>query len=200
MGKERISKKHKQYEKMKKILIILITLIMSTTINAQQIDPWTKYMTPNDIHKILEEYVGEFTMEISMWMTEGKAPEIINVSSTHKMILGNRFLEMTQTGNMMGIDYSSISTIGYNTIAKSFSLTTLTNMGTGTLYLNGSWDEKKRIANLKGTITNPLDGKLLGVRQQISFIDKNNLLIENFDTYEGQIEKKSIQYKLVRKK
>ncbi|MBD1208845.1 MAG: DUF1579 family protein [Ignavibacteria bacterium] len=184
---------------MKKIIIILIALLMSTTINAQDKDPWTKYMTPNNIHKMIGEYAGEFNMEISMWMTEGKAPEIINVSSSHKMLLGNRFLEMSQTGNMMGMDYSSISTVGYNTINKSFSLTTLTNMGTGTLYLNGSWDEKKKIANLKGTIINPMDGKSISVRQQISFIDKDNLLIENFDTYKGQKEKKSIQYKLVRK-
>jgi Protein of unknown function (DUF1579) len=185
---------------MKKIVLILITLIMSTNINAQEIDPWTKYMTPSDVHKILGEFVGEFNMEISMWMTEGKSPEIINVNSTHKMILGNRFLEMAQIGNMMGMDYQSVSTIGYNTINKSFSLTTLTNMGTGTLHLNGSLDEKKKIANLKGTITNPMDGKSISVRQQISFIDKDNLLIENFDTNEGQKEKKSIQYKLVRKK
>jgi hypothetical protein len=156
-------------------------------------------MTPNDIHKMLEEYSGEFNMEISMWMTEGKAPEIINVNSTHKMILGNRFLEMAQTGNMMGMDYSSLSTIGYNTINKSFSLTTLTNMGTGTLYLKGTWDAKSKIATVKGQITNPIDNKPIIVRQKISFIDKDNLLIENFDTYQGEKEKKSIQYKLVRK-
>lgn len=185
---------------MKQILLMLTCFFISTNIDAQNADPWTKYMTPNDIHKMLGEYVGEFNIEISMWMTEGKAPEIINVNSTNKMILGNRFLEVTQTGNMMGMDYSSFSTIGYNTINKSFSLTTLTNMGTGTLYLNGFWDEKKRIANLKGIITNPMDGKSINIRQQISFIDKDNLLIENFDTYEGQLEKKSIQYKLVRKK
>jgi Protein of unknown function (DUF1579) len=185
---------------MKKTLIMLITLIMSTTLNAQETDNWAKYMTPNDIHKMLGEYVGEFNMEISMWMTEKKEPTIVNVVSSNKMILGNRFLEMIQAGNMMGMDYQSISTIGYNTINNSFSLVTLTNMGTGTLYLNGSWDEKKKIANLKGTITNPMDGKSISVRQQISFIDKDNLLIENFDTYEGQKEKKSMQYKLARKK
>lgn len=121
-------------------------------------------MTPIDVHKMLEEYVGEFSMEISMWMTEGKAPEIINVNSIHKMILGNRFLEMTQTGNMMGMEYSAISTIGFNTINKQFSLTTLTNMGTGTLYLKGSWDAKKKITELKGQITNPPDNKLIMVR------------------------------------
>jgi hypothetical protein len=185
--------------KMKRILIILITLLTTSNINAQTVDPWTKYMTPNEIHKVLGEYVGDFSMEISMWMTEGKAPEIINVNSSHKMILGNRFLEMTQQGNMMGMDYESISTFGYNTIDENISLTTLTNMGTGTLYLKGVWDAKNRIAILKGQTKNPIDNKTIKVRQRITFIDKDNLLIENFDTYQGQKEKKSIQYKLTRK-
>ena len=184
---------------MKQILLVFTCFIISTTTNAQKADPWTEYMTPNEIHKLLGDYIGEFNMEISMWMTEGQAPEIINVSSKHKMILGNRFLEMTQTGNMMGMEYSSVSNIGYNTINKLFSLTTLTNMGTGTLYLTGSWNNKNKIATLKGQTTNPLDNKIIMVRQKISFINKDNLLIENFDTYQGQKEKKSIQYKLVRK-
>jgi hypothetical protein len=62
---------------------------------------------------------------------------------------------------MQGIEYSSFSTLRYNTINKSFSITTLTNMGTGTLYLFGSCYQNKKIANLKGTKTNPMDGKSL---------------------------------------
>lgn len=93
---------------MKKLAIILITLFINSTIKAQGTDTWTKYTTPTDVHKMIEEYVGEFNMEISMWMTESKAPEIINVNSFHKMILGNRFLEMNQTGKMMEMEYSTI--------------------------------------------------------------------------------------------
>lgn len=184
---------------MKKIFIILTFLAMSIIMNAQETDPWAEYMTPNEVHKMLQEYIGEFKMEISMWMTEGKEPIIINVNSSHQLILGNRFLQMTQTGNMMGMEYESVSTLGYNTIDKLFSLTTLTNMGTGTLYLSGSWDKNNRIATLNGQITNPVDGTLIKVRQKISFIDKDNLLIENFDTHGGGTERKSIRYKLVRK-
>ena len=72
--------------------------------------------------------------------------------------------------------------------------------GTGTLYLIGSWNSKNKIAILKGQMTNPLDNKIIMVRQKISFINKDNLLIENFDTYQGKKEKKSIRYNLVRKK
>ncbi len=184
---------------MKNILLLLVFIFICVTANAQKKDPWTTYMTPNNIHKMLADYVGEFNMQISMWMTEGKAPEIVTVSSSHRMILGNRFLEMAQTGNMMGMEYSSVSTIGYNTISKLFSLTNLSNMGTGTLHLKGYWNATNKTAILTGEMINPIDSKTIMVRQKISFIDKNHLLIENFDTYKGQPEKKSIQYKLVRK-
>ena len=179
--------------------MVVAALLIGKAVSAQTGDQWTKYLTPNQIHKMMGEYVGEFNVEISMWMTEGKAPEIINVSSSNKMILGDRFLEMTQSGNMMGMEYSSVSTIGYNTIDESFSLTTLTNMGTGTLYLKGNWDPGNSTAMLKGQTINPIDNKAMEVRQRITFIDKNNLLIENLDTYQGQKERKSIQYRLVRK-
>jgi Protein of unknown function (DUF1579) len=184
---------------MKKIVVAFFLTCIITTSFAQETDPWTKYMTPNEIHQMLAEYEGDFNVEISMWMMEGTAPTLFNVSSKNQMHLGNRFLEMTQSGKMMNMEYQSVSTIGYNTISKLFSQYTITNMGTGSLYLEGLWDAKKRIANLKGKMTNPMDNKPIAIRQQISFIDKNHLLIENFDTYEGGVEKKTVQYAFSRK-
>jgi hypothetical protein len=94
----------------------------------------------------------------------------------------------------------SVLTIGFNTITNLFDQTTLTNMGTGTLYLTGSWNPENNSATLRGQITNPVDNKSIKVRQQISFLDKDNLLIESYDTYEGEKEKKTLQSKFVRKK
>jgi hypothetical protein len=42
---------------MKQIVLILTCFFISTTLNAQDADPWD-HMTPNDIHKMLGEYVG----------------------------------------------------------------------------------------------------------------------------------------------
>ncbi len=184
---------------MKNLIITAIILLIFTRTYAQKTDPWTEYMNPNEIHKMLVEYIGEFEMKISMWMGDGKAPTVVNVKCVNKMILGDRFLELTQTGNMMGMDYQSVTTIGYNTINKLVNLTSITNMGTGTLYLTGSLDTKNRIAILDGKMINPIDRKTILVKQKLTFTDKNNLLIENFDTYEGMESKKSIDYKLTRK-
>lgn len=163
--------------------------------NAQETDPWTVYMTPSSVHEMLASYKGDFQLEIDMTGMD----EPIIIGSTHSMILGDRFLELKQTGMMMGMDYESIYTIGFNTIDQTFSMTTITNMGTGTLSLQGSWDEDTKIATLYGELTNPVSKKTITIRQTISFLDENTFLIESFDQEGDNEEMKTIAYKFVRK-
>jgi hypothetical protein len=168
--------------------------------NVQNQDPWVEYMTPSNVHNLLAEYVGDFKMEISMSMGEGKEPSIVTLESEHAMLLGNRFLEMKQTGTMMGMDYQSILTMGFNNTDKKFALTTITNMGTGTLSLFGEWDEKSQSATLFGELTNPVSKNTITVKQIVSFVDKDTILIESFDKEGENPVKKTIEYKLIRNK
>ena len=101
---------------------------------------------------------------------------------------------------MMGMDYQSIMTIGFNNIDRQMSLTTITNMGTGTLSSIGEWEEQTKTANLFGQLTNPLTKDIIKVRQTLTFVDDNTILIESYDTEADQPEKKTIQYKLIRNK
>lgn len=185
---------------MKNLLLFTILIFNSNFMKAQNKDPWSVYMTPSEVHTLLSEYTGSFKMEITMSMGTGKEPTIITVNSEHKMLLGGRFLEMKQEGSMMGMDYQSIMTIGFNNIDKKMSLTTITNMGTGTLSLFGEWDEKAKTANLLGQLTNPVSKDIIKVRQTVTFIDDNTILIESYDTEGDKPEKKTVQYKLIRNK
>lgn len=166
--------------------------------NAQNKDPWTVYMTPSEVHTLMDKMTGSFKMEITMSMGAGKEPNIISVNSEHKMLLGGRFLEMQQQGTMMGMDYQSIMTLGYNTIDKKMTLTTITNMGTGTLSLVGDWNEKNKSASLSGKLTNPVYQSIINVRQVITFLDDNTILIESYDQEGDKPESKTVQYKLIR--
>ena len=58
------------------------------------------------------------------------------------------------------------------------SLTTITNIGTGTLSLFGEWEEQTKTANLFGQLTNPLTKDIIKVRQTLTFVDDNTMLIE----------------------
>jgi hypothetical protein len=167
---------------------------------AQNKDPWAVYMTPSEVHKLMEKMTGSFKMEITMSMGAGKEPNIVTVNSDNKMLLGGRFLEMKQQGTMMGMDYQSIMTFGFNTIDKKMSLTTITNMGTGTLSLFGVWDENSKSASLKGLLTNPVTQTVINVRQVITFIDDNTILIESYDQEGDKPEIKTVQYKFIRNK
>ncbi len=183
-----------------KHLLLLIIIFNCTNMNAQNQDPWSEYMTPSGIHALFAQYTGSFKMEITMSMGEDKEPSVIVVNSEHAMLLGGRFLEMKQQGNMMGMDYQSIITVGYNNTDKQMALTTITNMGTGTLSLFGDWDEKTKSANLLGQLTNPVTKAIINVRQVLTFVDNDTILIESYDTEGDKPEKKTVQYKFIKSK
>lgn len=185
---------------MRNILLTLSLLIMATQTEAQNQDPWGEYMTPSEVHSLLSEYTGSFKMDITMSMGEGKEPSITTVNSEHALLLGGRFLEMKQQGTMMGMDYQSIMTLGFNNTDKQMNLTTITNMGTGTLSLFGTWDLKMKTATLYGTLTNPVSKGTIKVRQTITLVDENTILIESYDTENDNPEKKTVTYKLTRSK
>lgn len=178
---------------MKKAISLLL-LLHTLLVNAQEQDPWTVYMTPAPIHELLSTYAGSFQMEIVM---EGlNEPVVLN--SSHRMLLGDRFLELKQNGEMMGMAYASIFTLGYNTIDQTFSMTTITNMGTGTLMLQGKWNEKTQSTTLYGKLTNPVSKQLINVKQIVRFLDDDTFVIESFDKEGDGPERKTVQYKFVR--
>lgn len=183
-----------------KLAWTLAFLLSVHAAEAQNADPWTEYMTPSATHQILGKYAGDFVLEITMWMSADQEPVKVTVNSTHKMILGDRFLEMAQTGDMMGMEYQALTIIGFNTSSKTYALTTMTNMGTGILSLLGNGSTDAHIADLTGQMINPVNKKPMNIRQKISFTDSDSLLIENFDQDENGKERKSMQYKFTRKK
>ncbi|WP_432709186.1 DUF1579 family protein [Pedobacter sp.] len=183
---------------MKTILLSILATLSFNTVQAQQTDPWVAYMTPNEVHRMLSEYTGNFDVEISMWATEGKAPVKVKVAANNQMILGGRFLEVRQSGIMMDMDYQSITILGYNTSGKKMDLTSVTNMGTGILFLSGAWNPSTKIATLSGQMNSPDGGKTIRIIQVLRFIDKNTLVIQNIDQADGQKPRKTIEYKMTR--
>ncbi len=182
------------------LALFIFSFLNFQYLTAQQnIDPWTEYMTPTDVHSLMGKYIGDFEMEITMSRGEGQPPIVIAIPSTHQMILGDRFLELKQKGDMMGMAYEAVMTLGFNTIDKKMAMTTITNMGTGTLALYGQWDEANKKATLYGSLTNPVSKQNIKVKQIIDFVDTDTLVIESYDTEGDQIEKKTVVYTFRRK-
>lgn len=185
---------------MKRIILVTTLILSFTILKAQNLDPWTEYATPTNFHKLLSKYSGSFNIEITMFMEEGKAPLAEKAESYQSMLLGERYLEMKQFGKMMNMDFLAITTIGFNNTDQKVTLTSISNMGTAILTLTGDWDEKSNSAALFGQQTNPVTKKVIKVKQVITFIDANTILIESFDQEGKKPFRKTMQYKYTRNK
>ena len=183
--------------KIQLLTIIFLVSVSFTSKHDKAVDPWVKYVSPAEFHQLLKKYTGKWNVEISMWMNSTQ-PKVIKASSTNIMEFGDRFLQVKQNGLMMGMPYENATTIGYNRASEKVELTSFTNMGTGMLYLSGSYDKLTNKATVSGQMANPTGGEDIMVKQVISF-GNDYLIIENYDKRENTPEKKTMQYKLTRK-
>ncbi len=172
--------------------LLLCLLVLPCLANAQ--DAWTAYMQPGDAHGFIGQFAGEWEEEVNMWMQPGEDPQVFKVDCTLEMVLGGRFLEFRRKGEMAGMPFEAVGHLGFNNASKMFTLTSLSNFGTGMMVLTGQWIGDKRDIKLTGELTNPLDNQPVYVRQVISFIDINTIVIENFDRIGDGDERKTAQY------
>jgi len=113
---------------MKKFFLLAVLGIMffSVTSFAQEMNQemtpemkmWMEYMTPSDMHKVLEKNVGQWKAEITMWMAPNTPPTIAEGNSVNEMILGGRYLQSKHSGNFSGMPMEGIGLEAYDNAKK----------------------------------------------------------------------------------
>ena len=189
---------------MKKIISITSMLILFciTHLNAQteaEMKAWQTYMTPGDVHKMMEKSAGDWIDDISMWMDPSAPPTKATTNSKNEMIMGGRYLVSKSTGDIMGMPFEGMSLMGYDNAKKIFTSTWVDNFGTGTITMTGTWDDNSKSINFTGMGTDPMTGKDMKMRQVMKFVDDDTMEIQMFDNKTGT-EVKSMEMKSRRKK
>jgi uncharacterized protein DUF1579 len=183
------------------LLFVIPTVFFCHSAVAQTQDEmkaWMAYSTPGEIHKLMAKSVGTWDGNITMWMKPG-APAMNSTGVlTNTMIMGGRYLQGMNTGNFMGQPFEGIGMTGYDNAKKMFVSSWIDNMGTGMLYLTGSWDAATNSIKLSGMEVDPVTGKDIPIREVLKFIDDNNQVLEMYSTAGGQ-EYKAMEIKYVRK-
>lgn len=160
---------------------------------------WTEYMTPGDVHKMMAAYTGEWKSEIKMWQYPGAEPTISIGSSVYEMILGGRYMQAHHKGDFNGMEMNGISIEGYDNHTKEVTSVWFDNFGTGTMIGKGKWDDKTKAINYKGKVVDPMSGELVGFREVMYYIDKDNQKLEMFmDTPEGEFQSMEIMFTRVK--
>jgi hypothetical protein len=183
---------------MKKILLAAATMI-SFSAMAQTADEkaWMEFMTPGEQHDMLFKSNGKWNEDITFYMTPGAPPTSAKATCVNEMVLGGRYQKSTHNGDMMGMPFEGIGTVGYDKGRKIWFSTWIDNMGTGMMYSEGSYDNGKKQIEFKGTTTDPATGKAMKFRETFKILDNDHQEMEMFMMSNGK-EYKSMAIKLTR--
>lgn len=164
---------------MKRITFALCTILLLTTIknvNAQSADEmkaYQEFMTPGPMHKWMAKFNGTWEAVITSYMNPAN-PDKSKATNVTKTIMNGLYQIGDYTGNMMGMPFQGHSMMGYDNAKKMFVNTWIDNMGSGIIYMTGTYDEATKTLHLKGKQTNPMDGKDVDIREEMKFIDDNS--------------------------
>jgi len=153
------------------ILVIAITAFSSTSFSQDDdmMKKWQEYMTPGDMQKMLAHGTGNWKAKTTFWMTPGTEPTVSEATAVGEMILGGRYLMSKFNGNMWGMPFEGIAVEGFDNAAKIFMSTWIDNMGTGIMYMTGTWDEANKQISYKGKMVDPMSGSWVDIREVVTY-------------------------------
>jgi hypothetical protein len=120
---------------------------------------WMEAATPGQGHKVLADLVGEWTTKTKVYPAPGAPPMESDGTVSSRWILGNRFVESTHKGTLMGMPYEGRGTDGYDNFRKEYVSTWIDNMGTGITLLRGKLSADGKKLTYAGTMDEPSTGE-----------------------------------------
>jgi hypothetical protein len=172
----------------------------ATPDSATMMKNWQDYMTPGDVHKMMAKWDGTWTGDVTMWMYPGAPEQKSTSTAVNKMVLNGLYQQSTHTGDMMGMPFNGMSTVGYDIHKKEFVSTWIDNMGSGIMMLKGPWDEATKTITLKGTMMDPGTKTDTGVRETFQIIDDNTQEMKMYVMTPDGKEFNTMNIKYTRKK
>ncbi len=190
---------------MKRIILIAFAVTASIflqNLNAQGADPmkaWQDFMTPSAMHKWLAKHVGSWEADVTNFMNPSN-PEKTKATDVVKMSMNGLYQVGEFSSTMMGMPMTGQSTLGYDNAKKKFVLTWIDNLGSGIVYMSGSYDEATKTLELKGKQTDPMTGADSDIRQVNKYIDADSYTMAMYGAGMDGKEMKFMEATFKRKK
>ncbi len=161
---------------------------------------WMASSTPGEMHAMLAKSNGEWEGDVTHWMDPAAPAQKSKSTATNKMVLGGRFQMSEHTGCFGGMPFEGISFVGYDNARKIITSSWMDNMGTMVMNLEGTWDEANKTVHLSGKCTNPMDGKMMNIREDFTLVDDNTQKIVMYGPDMKGKEFKTMEIVYTRKK
>jgi len=96
---------------------------------------------PGPEHAELAKLAGAWNLELVIQMAPETAPEKETAEASAKMILGGRFLEISTSGDFMGMPIESLGYLGYDRRTEQYNVMGMDTLGTYWVTAKGQRDE-----------------------------------------------------------
>lgn len=115
--------------------------------------------SPNENHKALEVFAGNWTYTAKFWMDANAQPEETTGSAAQEMVYGGRFLRQTVSGTWMGAPFEGTGYLGYDNIKQEYVSVWIDSMGTGIMTESGTYDAAAKTFKMNGKNSCPMTGE-----------------------------------------
>jgi hypothetical protein len=140
------------------------------------------FSTPNENHRVLDYFVGDWDYTLTMWMAPDVPPEKSSGWSQAKWIMDGHFLEQTFEGEAMGAPFTGRMTLGFDNLKKEYVSTWVDNMSTGIMTSTATYDPAAKTFMEQGSHSCPIDNGTRHFRAVTRIIDENTYSYETFTT------------------
>jgi len=150
---------------------------------AEGMKRWMEMSQPGPMHDLLKKQVGSWTTVSKMWMGGPGSPpmEATGTAEFHE-ILGGRFVQGTQGGDMMGQPFEGFSIAGYDNFRKRFVTLWMDTWGTGVFTLYGHKDREGKVITMYGQMDEIMTGEIGKMARFVTrWIDDDNFVIDAYD-------------------
>jgi hypothetical protein len=160
---------------------------------------WKAAMTPGDMHKKLEIFVGSWNAEAKTWDKGPDSPPTVSKGTAkYSLVYGGRYLKEEFKGNMMGQPFVGTGYTAYDNLKKKYTGTWIDNMGTAISTMEGTMDDDGKTLTFWGKMDDAMTGDMnQDVKYIYHIIDKNKHV---FESYMGASSQPNFQITYTRKK
>jgi len=167
--------------------------------SAAMMKAWMDFAKPGAMHQWMAKLNGKWEADVTSYSNPAQ-PEKSKAIAVYSIALNGLYQEGKMTGKMMGMPFEGRSITGYDNSKKQFVSTWIDNMGSGIVFMKGTYDEPSKTLTLKGVQTDPTTGKDADIREVMKITDDNNYTLEMYGTGMDGKEMKFMEAVYKRKK
>jgi hypothetical protein len=119
---------------------LLVSALLSAGASAQNdaMPASARLAMPGDKHRWLEPLVGQWSVEMRVYVAPGQPPLVSkDMSASREWILGGRYLREELRGSFAGNPSHRVATLSYNNLDERFELATIDTFEPGQMWYAG---------------------------------------------------------------